>query len=180
MLGGRTMCRRSTTGTAAGGGQRVMCEYCGCQAIESIGRLTDEHELVVDLIGEVRSARRAGDRALMSALAGRIAAVLGPHTAVEEQGLFPAMAGDFPDHIDALVHEHRLVEAALSEAAQAVEPGGEDRLLDALHVLRQHILTEQDGVFPAALANLATAQWEAIEEIRDRVGSALPGRPSAA
>lgn len=157
-----------------------MCEYCGCQAIESIKRLTDEHDLVVDLIGEVRSAGRAGDRDRMSALAARIAAVLGPHTLVEEQGLFPAMAVDFPDHIEALVHEHRLVEAALSEAARAVEPGGERRLLDALDVLRRHILAEQDGVFPAALANLGTAQWEAIEEIRGRAGSALPGPPSAA
>ena len=30
-----------------------------------------------------------------------------------------------------------------------------------------------------ALANLGTAQWEAIEEIRGRAGSALPGPPSA-
>ncbi|HEU5023531.1 MAG TPA: hemerythrin domain-containing protein [Spirillospora sp.] len=157
-----------------------MCEYCGCQAIESIKRLTDEHDLVVDLIGEVRSAHRAGDRDRMSALAGRIATVLGPHTTVEEQGLFPAMAGDFPDHIDALVQEHRLIEEALAEAAGTVEAGGEQRLLDALDVLRRHILAEQDGVFPAALANLGTAQWEAIEEIRDRVGSTPPVRPSAA
>ncbi|MEU9020392.1 hemerythrin domain-containing protein [Actinomadura sp. NPDC048394] len=157
-----------------------MCEYCGCQAIESIRQLTDEHDLVVDLIGEVLSAHRAGDRDRMSALACRIATVLGPHTAVEEKGLFPAIAGDFPDHIEALVHEHRLIEAALAEAAEAVEAEGEERLLDALAVLRQHILAEQDGVFPAALATLATAQWEAIEGVRAQAGSALRGPPSAA
>ena len=32
----------------------------------------------------------------------------------------------------------------------------------------------------AALATLGTAQWEAIEEIRDRASSALRGRPGAA
>lgn len=33
---------------------------------------------------------------------------------------------------------------------------------------------EQDGFFSAALASLYTADWEAMEEIRARVGSLLP------
>lgn len=146
-----------------------MCEYCGCQAVESIKQLTDEHEVVVNLIGEVRSARQKGDRMEMRSLADRIAGVLGPHTIVEERGLFPAMAGDFPDHIEALVAEHRMIDEALAIAVGATETDWEERLMDALDTLRGHILAEQDGVFPAALANLRTEQWETIEAIRASV-----------
>ncbi len=36
---------------------------------------------------------------------------------------------------------------------------------------------EQDGVFPAALANLRTADGEAVEAVRARVGTKLPLPP---
>ncbi|HEU5355591.1 MAG TPA: hemerythrin domain-containing protein [Actinocrinis sp.] len=157
-----------------------MCEYCGCQSIPAIGDLTREHDAVVDLIGQVRSAYRDGDVAGMTAGTRRIAELLGPHTAVEEQGLFPAMAGDYPDQIADLVAEHGRIEAVLVQVTVADGPTPSDpdwsrRLLDALDVLRHHILKEQDGVFPAALAELSTAQWETVDAVRDRVGTALPG-----
>jgi len=94
-----------------------MCEYCGCQAVTAIDELTREHELVVNLIGDVRAAHRDGDPSRMAEVARRIAAVLAPHTEVEEQGLFPALAGDFPDQIGILEQEHRQIEEVLAEAA---------------------------------------------------------------
>ncbi|WP_260844749.1 hypothetical protein [Streptomyces sp. SLBN-31] len=42
-------------------------------------------------------------------------------------------------------------------------------------VLRDHILKEQDGVFPAALATLGTEEWEAVEKVRAQAGGALSG-----
>ncbi|GGQ06667.1 hemerythrin domain-containing protein [Streptosporangium pseudovulgare] len=152
-----------------------MCEYCGCQAVTTIGELTREHDLVVDLIGDARSAHTAGDTAAMTAIARRIADVLGPHTAVEEHGLFPAMAEEFPEQIAALEAEHRRIEAVLGEAADGTpaDPGWPLRLLDTLNLLRAHILKEQDGVFPAALAGLSTEDWEAVEAVRARVGTLL-------
>ena len=84
-----------------------MCEYCGCQALIPIDELTREHELVLSLISQVRPARAAGDLPRMADLAQRIAAVLGPHTQVEEQGLFPALAAEFPDQIAVLEAGHR-------------------------------------------------------------------------
>ncbi|MEV5935740.1 hypothetical protein AB0L56_24170 [Streptomyces sp. NPDC052079] len=36
-----------------------------------------------------------------------------------------------------------------------------------------HILREQDGVFPAALAALSTEQWEAVEAVRARAGTRM-------
>jgi hypothetical protein len=66
-----------------------MCEYCGCQAVTAIDDLTREHDLVVNLIGKVRAAHAAADTARMAELARQITSVLGPHTHVEEHGLFP-------------------------------------------------------------------------------------------
>ncbi|WP_262704284.1 MULTISPECIES: hypothetical protein [Streptomyces] len=65
-----------------------MCEYCGCQALETIDKLTQEHERVVTLISHVRDAHRGGEVARMAEVAREIAAVLGPHT--RQDGVFPA------------------------------------------------------------------------------------------
>lgn len=154
-----------------------MCEYCGCQALASIDLLTREHDAVVALMGSVRAARQAGDVGGMAAAARAIAAILGPHTAVEEEGLFPAMAEDFPDHVERLQAEHREVEAVLAEAvasgpgAAPADPSWPDRLTDALHMLREHILAEQDGVFPAALSVLDGEAWDVVDAVRARVGA---------
>jgi Hemerythrin HHE cation binding domain len=153
-----------------------MCEYCGCQALTAIDDLTREHDHVVNLIGDIRTAVTAGDLPRTAELARRIAVVLGPHTAVEEQGLFPALAADFPDHIASLRGDHRRIDTVLTEAADSTptDPGWPARLLDTLDVLRQHILKEQDGVFPAALTSLRTEDWDTIDALRARVGSQLP------
>jgi hemerythrin-like domain-containing protein len=147
-----------------------MCEYCGCQAVTAIGDLTREHDHVVGLIGTARAGCAAADTARLAEVARQIARVLGPHTEVEEHGLFPCLVEDFPEQVAALEAEHRGIEEALRVAAGG-DPGG---LLAALDILRDHILKEQDGVFPAALANLRTADWESIEAVRARVGSLLP------
>jgi hemerythrin-like domain-containing protein len=152
-----------------------MCEYCGCQSLAAIATLTQEHDAVVNLIGDVRTARATGDVARMAETARRIAAVLVPHTEVEEGGLFPALAGDFPEQIAVLEAEHRRIEAVLGRAAEGTptDPDWPDALIDALALLRDHILKEQDGVFPAALASLDAEQWEAVDAVRARVGSVL-------
>jgi hypothetical protein len=75
--------------------------------------------------------------------------------------------------------EHRVVEPVLAEAARAVpdDPGWPARLMGVLDVLRTHILKEQDGVFPAALAELSTQAWESLDEVRERVGGILHHAP---
>jgi hypothetical protein len=153
-----------------------MCEYCGCQDVPAIGALTREHDRVIDLIGEVRSAHRDGDMERMAVLTHRIADLLVPHTQVEEQGLFPVLEADFPDQMAELRREHRSVEAVLAEscALASWDPAWAARLLGALDLLRWHILKEQDGVFPAALATLRTADWEALDAAREQVGRRLP------
>lgn len=161
-----------------------MCEYCGCQSLAAIAELTREHDHVVNLIGDVRAAHAAGDTPRMALVARRIAVVLGPHTEVEEDGLFPALADDFPDHVAVLKAEHRRIEAVLAEAdtaeADTADAGWPGRLVEVLDVLREHILKEQDGVFPAALTTLRGTDWAAVDAVRARVGSALSSPAEAA
>lgn len=142
----------------------------------AINDLTREHDMVVTLIGEVRAAHALTDTARMAELARQITSVLEPHTHVEERGLFPVLAADFPDQVTALQVEHRHIEAVLGEAADGApaDPAWPARLVETLDMLRDHILKEQDGVFPAALANLNPEDWDAIDTIRATVGTSLP------
>ena len=158
-----------------------MCEYCGCRDVPAIGELTREHERVVDLIMQVRTAHRDGDMQRMARLSHRIGELLTPHIQVEERGLFPPLEADFPDQMAELRREHRSIETVLDEscAVASWDPAWAARLLGALDLLRWHILKEQDGVFPAALATLRTADWEAMDAVRDRTGSRLPHTTAA-
>jgi hemerythrin-like domain-containing protein len=148
-----------------------MCEYCGCQQIAVIGELTREHDAVVALISQIKSSIAGQHLEDVVASSREISSILAPHTVVEEQGLFPEMRDDFPDHIEVLRSEHRKIEQALGEVCDGVpdDPTWPDRLLGALAMLREHILKEQDGVFPAALAALDPDQWERIEAVRTQL-----------
>jgi hemerythrin-like domain-containing protein len=158
-----------------------MCEYCGCQSVTAIDELTREHDMVVNMIGDVRTAHAAGDVLRMAELARRIAAVLGPHTEVEEHGLFPLLADEFPDHVATLEAEHRRIETVLGAASMRTptDPEWPRQLLETLDLLRQHILKEQDGVFPAALTTLSGADWDSVDAVRTRAGSLLPADRTA-
>jgi hemerythrin-like domain-containing protein len=151
-----------------------VCEYCGCQEVDAIAELTAEHDIVVNLSGQARRALRAGSLDLAAELSRDIARVLAPHTAVEEGALFPALAMEYGSHVRGLVDEHRLIESVLAASrdgtpADLAWPG---RLEQALTLLREHILKEQDGLFPAALATLDPAQWDEVDAVRTQVSVA--------
>ncbi len=153
-----------------------MCEYCGCQQIPVISELTREHDAVIAQFALVRQQVGRGELAAAADSSRRIAALLGPHTAVEEQGLFPLMADEFPDHIEALQQEHRQIHTVLAESRHLVpgDPSWPARLMETFELLREHILKEQDGVFPASLSVLDGDGWARVEDVRARVGSAPP------
>lgn len=155
-----------------------MCEYCGCQNIDVIAELTAEHDLLRNLGADLAKAAEAQDLAAARSLAGAMLEILAPHTAVEEGGLFPAMAGDYAAQLGRLTQEHRAIDAALSAVAGDT-PGADwpATTRGVLADLFDHILKEQDGVFPAALATLSPDDWEATAGVRRRVGSGLPARP---
>ncbi|MFD1372188.1 hemerythrin domain-containing protein [Actinoplanes sichuanensis] len=149
-----------------------MCEYCGCQEITALGELTREHDEVVGLMADVRAAHATGDIDAMAELARRIAAILGPHTVVEEEGLFPLLAPEFPDQVAVLRAEHRHVESVLNAAATTTpaDPSWPSTFVAVLDELRTHILKEQDGVFPAALTTLTPTDWDTVDAVRARTG----------
>ena len=155
-----------------------MCEYCGCQALDAIAELTAEHDAVVELGGQARRALDRGDLDLAADRARAIATVLRPHTAVEEEALFPAMAAEYPGHVALLVADHRRIEEVLAESAAGTpsDAAWPARLAHALTDLREHILREQDGVFPAALISLDSDQWDALAAARARAvsGASVP------
>ena len=156
----------------------IVCEYCGCQALTAIAELTAEHDRVIELGRQAREAALAGDLGVAAARTRDVAEVLGPHTAVEEDALFPALVDSFPQHVGGLLDEHRLIETVLAEAADGTpaDPAWPGRLVNAVDLLRRHILKEQDGVFPAALSHLDPAQWDELEAVRARVGGATSAR----
>lgn len=158
-----------------------MCEYCGCLAIEAIATLTREHDQALDHIGMVTAALGTGDDARLRHACTQLLLLLGPHTAVEEQALFPALVQDFPEQIAILVGEHASLAQSLTEAAgeAARRPGWEGRLEAALSLLREHIFKEQNGVFPAALSHLSPAQWNNLDQVRARSSTGAAQAPAA-
>jgi hemerythrin superfamily protein len=154
-------------------GRTPVCEYCGCQQIATIAELYREHDDVAAQVGLLRSAL-AGERLEdVAACCQRILTILGPHTVVEEEGLFPEMVDEFPDHIEVLRSDHREIEKVLGEAADGPpdDPTWPDRLMNVLRLLGEHILKEQDGVFPAAQISLDPDQWERIEAVRAQLAA---------
>ncbi len=103
-----------------------MCEYCGCQSIPAIRELTVEHDVVVNQIAEITRGLRDGNTTAAADACRRISRILLPHNAVEEDGLFPAMASEFPDRVESLQQEHRAIEAVLAEcdAGTPTDPPG--------------------------------------------------------
>jgi hemerythrin-like domain-containing protein len=141
-----------------------------------IADLTREHDRALDAVRAAERAAAAGDLAAARAALADLSDVLRPHTAVEEQGLFPAMAREFPEQVRALELEHRQLEGMCAEVQSAQPPAGwRADVATSMSDLRGHILKEQDGVFPAALSVLGAADWQVVEDVRASVGSALAG-----
>ncbi|MCK9874270.1 hemerythrin domain-containing protein [Frankia sp. AgPm24] len=150
-----------------------MSDYCWCLATPAIDDLIREHDELVELSALARAAYRCGDIEALVESCTAITSVLGPHTEVEERGLFPPMAVEFPEKIAILCGEHRRIEAVLAGATDGTagtDPAWPARVIETLTLLRRHIVKEQEGLFPAALSVLSSDDWELLAGIRDRCG----------
>lgn len=137
-----------------------MCSYCGCRSITVIGRLSEEHEHILNHAGELRAASRTGDADEVGRALDELAAHLDPHTGSEERGLFHVLRRnpDFTDHVDGLHAEHVGIDALVAEI-RAGDVGAVDELVDALY---EHIDKEENGLFPAAAIELGGPEWEEV------------------
>ena len=135
---------------------------------------------MVTLTGSATSALHEGGLRAARPFVQQLVDLLDVHTAVEEEGLFPALAREFGAHVHRLVEDHRAVDQVLQEVLARPGPApvrGEDtserglsrRLVDGFYRLREHILAEQDGAFPAALACLSPEQWSVVDEVGKQV-----------
>lgn len=147
-----------------------MCDWCGCDKIRTVAELTEEHDQVISLIGDVLKAISSNEIDVVAEVVRHMIDILAPHTEVEEDGLFPAMAEHFPGNVARLVDEHRHIETVLNEALNGTpsDPSWPKRLSDILTLLRLHIIREENDLFPSAQQFLDPEQWVVIEEIRHR------------
>ena len=157
-----------------------MCGHCGCQGVDAIGELRDEHTVLLEHAHEVRRALAAGDRpAAVSRLAGLVGH-LTRHVAREERGIFTALReqGDFAAEVEALEGEH----LALDGAIASLDPQGidfETRVLGLLEELEEHIEREDLGVFPVSVVTLGAAGWATVESAHRALPTFLTERTSA-
>lgn len=140
-----------------------MCSYCGCDAIECIGRFMAEHTEIINATSALRSACHASDTGGVEAAADHLAGLLTPHTHAEEVGLFRVLREDdeFTEHVDRLCAEHVEIDGLLA----AVRAGDHSRYEAFEHILRAHIDHEDNGLFPAANIRFAGPEWDRVMEL---------------
>ncbi len=139
-----------------------MCSYCGCRTFTVVARLTEEHERIVNSVGDVcRHVQRGEDDAAAAEVA-HLVALLDEHTRFEEHGLFAELRGDdvLEAHTDLLREEHHEIDRLAALLGDG-DLGCATRLE---HLLRRHIDREENGLFPAAAIALDGAAWDRADE----------------
>ncbi len=150
-----------------------MCQYCGCQEITTIGTLMDEHILIRNHCGDTRRCVEHGDVAGAVEHVRLLRALMQPHNAVEEGGLYLSMLRfeEYEPQTARLYDEHDDLDAAIDAALEAADAGKSDQidwrgLIAEFEVLYEHIQREDNGLFPAAAVMLDAEDWERCERLR--------------
>jgi hemerythrin-like domain-containing protein len=142
-----------------------MCGHCGCQGVDAIGELRDEHSSLAEQAYGVRRALALGERPEVASRLAAMVADLTRHVAREERGIFTALReqGDFAEEVEALEGEHLALDGAIS----ALDPASIDftgRVLGLLEELDVHIEREDLGIFPVSVVTLGAAGWATVED----------------
>lgn len=138
-----------------------MCDYCGCRTRSLVAALGEEHDRIRSLSARVQGAIDAGDEQAARAALADLAAVLAPHSALEEGGLYPAV-GDVGVEVDRMYTDHEEVDTTLARAAHGDEPLSAVPI--ALRRLADHIHVEEFDLFPAAHQLLDDVVWDRLEQ----------------
>jgi hemerythrin-like domain-containing protein len=143
-----------------------MCDHCGCRDLTCVSRLMDEHDRLRELSTHIRSLLAAGDDAAARAHFDELLVVLGPHVMKEEGALFPMLrrSDDLAEHVAVLEAEHAGLYGDVDELDDAAAQAWRDGLLRLLEDLSEHMYKEDFGLFPAALATLDGAAWDAMDD----------------
>lgn len=138
-----------------------MCDYCGCRTRSLVAALGEDHDRIRSLSARAQEALDAADEEAARAALAELAAVLAPHSALEEGGLYPAV-GDVGVEVERMYADHAEVDAAIARAAH-----GDDALSavpGALRRLADHIHLEEFDLFPAAHQLLDDVVWDRLEQ----------------
>jgi iron-sulfur cluster repair protein YtfE (RIC family) len=124
----------------------------------------DEHDRLRELGEHVRRHLAAGDDTGARAHFADLLVVLGPHAATEERSPFPMLreSEELADHVDVLEGEHAGLYDDVDELDDATVETWRAGVLRLLRDLAEHMYKEDFGLFPAALATLDGAQWDAV------------------
>lgn len=141
-----------------------MCSYCGCDAIDVIGRFMNEHVEIINATGELR--RTVEDGATDEQVRAHVAVVaglLGPHTGAEEVGLFSVMKqqAEFVDYVTQLCGEHVTLDGLLEQ----IDAGRRELVGVFEDALREHIDREDNSLFPAAAVSLVGPDWDQVDAL---------------
>ena len=148
----------------------MMCNYCGCRAIPAIAELTDQHEVIAEVAGDLERAIVAERWPEATQLLATLRRLLTPHVALEEAGLFSVMGvlEEFADGVAMLYDDHDDIDSALDQPAPDWS-----RVRAAVHQLFEHIDREEHGLFPASLATFTNDQWDRVHELQARIHADL-------
>jgi hemerythrin-like domain-containing protein len=147
-----------------------MCDHCGCRDLTTVARLMDEHDLLRELTGHIRAHLAAGDDAAAREHFTELLVVLAPHVAKEEGALFPLLrrSEELAEHVGVLEGEHAGLYDDVDDLDDAAGDAWRDGVLRVLHDLGEHMFKEDFGLFPAAIATLDGADWDAVDSWEKR------------
>ena len=125
----------------------------------------DEHDRLRELTAHIRHHLSAGDDAAAREYFRELLVELAPHVAKEEGVLFPMLrrSGELAGHVTVLEGEHAGLYDDVDDLEDAPAQAWRDGVLRLLHDLGEHMYKEDFGLFPAAIATLDGADWDAME-----------------
>jgi hypothetical protein len=152
-----------------------MCDYCGCRDIVPIRELSDQHERIGALMGEIRTLLGQGGEVPASGSMAVLQEILASHLALEEMGIFAQLAGrpGLAWYLDQLEADHARARSGLLSVDPA-RPGWSNGVPAALDELAAHIEVEEHDLFPASRVIISDAGWEQVSAVhRELAGGAL-------
>ena len=151
-----------------------MCDYCDCRDLTPIRELSDEHERIGALMGQVRDRLAAGTDADAAAPLADLQDALGHHLAKEEAGLFAQLSAtaDNASYLEGLASDHARARAGLL-AVDAGSTGWAPGVLAAFDELAEHISVEEYDLFPASRMIIDDAGWAEITAVHERINKTV-------
>lgn len=149
-----------------------MCDYCDCRALAPIRELSDEHDRISALMGQVRKCLAAGTDADGAAPLVALQDALGRHLAKEEAGLFAQLSvtAESASYLEGLAADHARARAGLL-AVDAGSAGWAPGVLAAFDELAAHISVEEYDLFPASRMIIDDAGWAEITATHQRINN---------